>query len=633
MQVDMNSAALKYVGAPETKKKRGLAGLEIRVLLNLVNHFYQRDTPSITRLKLHKLHITQYLAEELTRMADPFSMVSGAVGLVSGGIQICVGVRKYLNAIKDRHKELAAAWDAARALAAVLENLNGVIGRLRDERPVEAALLLQCLEGAQGPLLELRDIVARLEGFPKDGIPSLQSVAGSSLSAAKNGSGDIMRKTKNTGRSMVYRIHQEDIKDLRVALQQLITSLNTAFLTVNLNQNEGLAQNLQTLQNSVLAAASTAHSDFALLASQSKAAADDVQAVVKKNAADLSDLQDSIAHDLSSIKQQLLAADNTGQFVLAELRMINRRLEQQATSATSLNKSKEVAKRVVASLPPASLKLALDAFSDCQCQSRTTGSATSSLGMHNFRVFFQQQTLSRHERDCPLHALTKERRTTVGARARLRMGSFLSGLIEANLWCSTGLGATSFGPSVRWKSFVPWRRSPAQREFSRFRRRLRAGDQSPDAVEVVNQLAKMRKPIFMLYSDGKASVSDIDEDGKNHLQAGLACDEADDHQISVTGWHYLSMRLVSGMWGILGMGRPRMSKATVDLVATIADGDAQHRHDRYKSDPKNAPHPLEYHERLAGQIPVPKWQLELLRLLTFEALEMTHLLHRLSQKV
>ncbi|KAF6813166.1 hypothetical protein CPLU01_14721 [Colletotrichum plurivorum] len=181
-------------------------------------------TPSITRLKLHKLHITQYLAEELTRMADPFSIVSGAVGLVSGRIQNCVGVRKYLNAIKDRHKELAAAWDAARALAAVLENLNGVIGRLRDERPVEAALLLQCREGAQGPLLELRDVVARLEGFPKDGIPSLQSVAGSSLSTATNGSGDIMRKTKNTGRSMIYRIHQEDVKDLRVALQQLVTT-------------------------------------------------------------------------------------------------------------------------------------------------------------------------------------------------------------------------------------------------------------------------------------------------------------------------------------------------------------------------------------------------------------------------
>lgn len=168
------------------------------------------------------------------KMADPFSIFSGAVGLVAGGIQICGGVRKYLNAIRDRHKELAAAWDAARALAAVLENLNGVISRLHNERPVEAALLLQCLEGAQGPLLELRDVVARLEGFPKDAIPSLRSVSGSSLSAATNRSGDTIRKLKNTRRSAVYKIHQEDVKDLRVALQQLATSLNTAFLTVNL---------------------------------------------------------------------------------------------------------------------------------------------------------------------------------------------------------------------------------------------------------------------------------------------------------------------------------------------------------------------------------------------------------------
>lgn len=295
------------------------------------------------------------------------------------------------------------------------------------------------------------------------------------------------------------------------------------------NQNEELAQNLRSLQTSVSAGASAADSNFAILASQSRTAADDLQAIVKKNAVDLGGLQDSIAHDLSSIEQQLSATEgavhSTGQVILAELSMISYQLKQKAANTTAGVKSTQVAKGVLMSLPPATLKQALDAYSDCQCQSGTTGSTTSSFDVYNFRVFYRQQNLSRHERGCPLHAVTKGRRTTVGARARLRLGSFLSGLIEANFWCSTGAGAASFGPSVSWKSVVPWRQSLVQREFSRIYMWLKASDRNPSAVEVVDQLAKLRRNIIMLYTDGGASINDVDESSKNHLQVCLRRDQ------------------------------------------------------------------------------------------------------------
>lgn len=167
-------------------------------------------------------------------MADPFSISTGAVGIVASVTQVCGGVLKYLSAVKDRHKELAAAWDAARTLAAVLEHLNGFITRIHAERPEDAALLSRCLDGAQHPLLKLRKVVAKLEGFPEDIIPKMQDAAGSSLSALTKPTGSFREKTKNAGRVMSYKFHQDDVKELRVAMQQLTTSLHTAILTVGL---------------------------------------------------------------------------------------------------------------------------------------------------------------------------------------------------------------------------------------------------------------------------------------------------------------------------------------------------------------------------------------------------------------
>lgn len=59
-------------------------------------------------------------------MAEPFSIATGALGIVALGNQVCGGVHNYLGAIKNKRKELATAWDAAHTLAAVLERLDGI---------------------------------------------------------------------------------------------------------------------------------------------------------------------------------------------------------------------------------------------------------------------------------------------------------------------------------------------------------------------------------------------------------------------------------------------------------------------------------------------------------------------------
>lgn len=165
-------------------------------------------------------------------MAEPFSIATGVLGIVALGNQVCSGVYKYLGTIKDRNKELVAAWDAARTLAAVLERLDGIITQIRAERPDDAVLLSRCLTETRIRLLELRDVVAKLEGLPE--APSLQNTAGSSLRATERPEHGLMGRAKQLGRTMTYTYHRDGVNDLRVALQQLTTSLNSAMLAVDL---------------------------------------------------------------------------------------------------------------------------------------------------------------------------------------------------------------------------------------------------------------------------------------------------------------------------------------------------------------------------------------------------------------
>lgn len=182
--------------------------------------------------KTAHLSRTSHDPGQIEKMAEPFSIATGALGIVALGNQVCGGVHRYLSAIKDRHKELAAAWDAAHTLAAVLERLDDIITEICFERPEDAVLLSRCLANTQGHLLELRDIVAKLEGLPE--APSLQNTAGSALRAISRPEHGLRGRLGHIGRTMTYNCHRDGVNDLRVALQQLTTSLNSAILTVDL---------------------------------------------------------------------------------------------------------------------------------------------------------------------------------------------------------------------------------------------------------------------------------------------------------------------------------------------------------------------------------------------------------------
>lgn len=145
------------------------------------------------------------------------------------GIRVCGELHKYLSAIKGRRKELAAAWDATRTLAAVFDRLDAVGTRIGDERLEDTAVLKRCLDDAQGHLLKLQDVVTELEGLPDTS--SLQN-SSHVLWTKEDAFSSIKYKARRAKRAITYNFQREGLKDLLVTLQQLTTALNCGIVTV-----------------------------------------------------------------------------------------------------------------------------------------------------------------------------------------------------------------------------------------------------------------------------------------------------------------------------------------------------------------------------------------------------------------
>ncbi|TRX91451.1 hypothetical protein FHL15_007675 [Xylaria flabelliformis] len=505
-------------------------------------------------------------------MVDPLSVATGAAGIISLGIQVCGGLSDYLSAVKHKNEELAAVWGSARTQAANFEFLNEFIIRIRAERPEDADYLLQRLEDARGPLHKLRDLVATLAGLPLGMIPTLQNTTGSSLSTITKSTSSLKERARDVGRAMTYKFHQDNLKNLQWGLQLVSMSLHTAMLNVILNDNEKHGQDVKSLQTIVLSVGLKVESKgadifsaIASLASQNQA----MVSIAQQNEAKLCEIQNS----------QGLLKDEYAQVlpILAELKSIARRLDRQNQHRPGRTEPRQIANQVVQSLPPALTKHALDIYSGCGCRASIVHSSTSSLKLRNFSVFSRKQTQSRHERSCPLHAVTREYIHAIGARVCLRLGSFLNCLVEANLWCTMGQGGYSLGPSVRWKNVVPRDQSPVQVEFDRIGSWLMSGpsgQRAREEAEVVDRLKTMKENVLTLYKKGQASINDVDQSSNNHLQnfvdllvrslnrdlltrevvdaaisvirfyieTGLTCDERDTHFVT---------RAIASQWGFL----------------------------------------------------------------------------------
>lgn len=170
-----------------------------------------------------------------------------------------------------------------------------------------------------------------------------------------------------------------------------------------------------------------------------------------------------------------------GQIVLTGLTMIENLIIERQTMEQNVNnfsgrETLRIVNQVVQYLPPTSLTQAVDTFTACRCNNANTITPTSSsYSLYRIKFFARGQILARHERTCPLYAVSQKRVRELGTRTRIRLARFLDCLVEIILSCCSGAGGFSFGPSVRWKNVVPRHMSTVLRLFETFEEWLRSG--------------------------------------------------------------------------------------------------------------------------------------------------------------
>ena len=147
-------------------------------------------------------------------MADPLSVASSAVGIISLGIQVCQGLVSYLQCIHGRHKEINSHLREVRSVISIFYSLNEVLPRLAERQGADHAVIQQCLLGCEEELANLQRLVLRLRG------PEFQ--------------GDLKGKVKEAGRAVLYPFREGEMASIRRCLESLLGHLRLAISVASL---------------------------------------------------------------------------------------------------------------------------------------------------------------------------------------------------------------------------------------------------------------------------------------------------------------------------------------------------------------------------------------------------------------
>ncbi|ROW10896.1 hypothetical protein VPNG_05366 [Cytospora leucostoma] len=147
-----------------------------------------------------------------------------------------------------------------------------------------------------------------------------------------------------------------------------------------------------------------------------------------------------------------------------------------------------------------------------------------------------------HQPSCRHYAVQRNVTTTIGARGRLKLGKFLSGLVELSFCCSTGAGGLAIGPTLRWTNVVPEDRCRVIGEFKKLSDWL---DMRRESEAIAERLKSLRMTLRRLYSEKKASPNDVDTGGLNHLQKFVK------YIVCLLDYEFMTAELVSSTTDII----------------------------------------------------------------------------------
>lgn len=165
-------------------------------------------------------------------MVDPFSAATGALGVISTGIQVCSGLLKYYMSVKDSRKDVAAMYRSLDGLAKtflmIQQKLDSVNSRLAGP---DADAVLESIQSCTEDIDTMRKKLAKFPSTtPKD----------------------LSERLKMSAHRLQYPLKEKILIKMMSAISDLRGNLNVAASFLHINVSTSALQKMDTLEQYLL---------------------------------------------------------------------------------------------------------------------------------------------------------------------------------------------------------------------------------------------------------------------------------------------------------------------------------------------------------------------------------------------
>ncbi|CAG7557563.1 unnamed protein product [Fusarium equiseti] len=451
-------------------------------------------------------------------MSDPLSVAGTAVGITSLGIQVCQGLIKYLRAVRGRKEEIAESVREVDRVVSLLSSVNRLVPRVGSAN--ETAQLRDCLKNCHTELKNIETLLTELKDAQQ--------------------SNKAMQRAANAMRSITYPFQQAKLTALRQSLRSVLHDLTLIISIVSLASKSTIQDTINTMSQ-----------DLKTHTSANASGISDFQCQVHCHSVQLRSLQSTISGTLDDITEQLhrteLSIQDFDQRVDGRLTIIESGTQSiEASSQVTVAKLEEIAKALASQsrlmenmcvqitgiqsrpntdfataeqnmglqedLGKALYKQSTNTrlWQSCHCASRIPKSKTL-FSFWNLRFELEQQ--EHHLPSCKLWGTKKGMKRTAKATFPLKLAWLSARTTLACFQYATGTSQPSL--SIRFTNIVPQSNSPVLDLYNKFWLDMY---NVYNADQLVPEINLLEREILTLYTCGRASPGDVDEDGYTHAE-------------------------------------------------------------------------------------------------------------------
>ncbi|KAI0405972.1 hypothetical protein F4802DRAFT_560167 [Xylaria palmicola] len=427
-------------------------------------------------------------------MADPISIVGTAAGIVSLGLQVIQGVKKYVDRLNSRDERVAKTLAHLRDLKTALGVIEDSTQSLRHQHQAPADAVVSCLHACKtemqvlqeklqdvGPSQhtsvkgKMKEIQKKLE-YPLQ-ISALEEIERSlgrilaQLSLGIQGLGLHSHMKISTGiDALSDAANSQAVTLARVSADtDRIAKINTA----NVSQLAGISSSLQPLRPMLHSLESVTAASFSKLETQTLinySATTDSLDTLKSQAEAHTKMMNEILNILRPVRDQPLLSnqESMGRYLVGSL-VSKPSLLRDMHESSDLQRGVRATSHDRASISDRSTMDSLDLVPSnaglCGCRSwRRVKRSTSRW--YPFGFFSNEESVSRHRPSCPKYTdISSQRQRTVGV-TYIGLRRLLAVAVSVSLSLEYGAGGTSISPMFRYFYMVDTFKSPTFRMMS-----------------------------------------------------------------------------------------------------------------------------------------------------------------------